>query len=219
MRTIFYKDIKQSAVWIAGICIVLIVIVCVAPYYSGRFLFSYFTCMLFIVPSSIAMSDSQEKADKMYSILPVRKTDPVLLRYLYLGAALTVTTLLLQSCLCLSNYVKGYSLFNINNVILQSVLIMSLAFASLWLLSSLTVKNRFLNFMIIMFIAVAFGIVVGCFGIETDFSKMDYVKPMETHRLDLMLRSDLHILFWCVCLLISLLCYAAACAVVRRRNI
>ena len=80
MRAVFYKDIKQSAVWIAMICITFIIMVCVLPMYSFRFLFSYCTWMLFIIPSTIAMSDTQEKVDKMYSIMPIKPNAPLIVK-------------------------------------------------------------------------------------------------------------------------------------------
>ncbi len=223
MRAVFYKDIKQSAVWIAMICITFIIMVCVLPMYSFRFLFSYCTWMLFIIPSTIAMSDTQEKVDKMYSIMPIKPNAHILLRFLYISGVEAVTTVIFQTIVCLSNYWNGYSFFNINNMIAQSILTITMVFAALWLLSSLIVKNRFINTIIIMLSAVTFGIFISFFRIEVDFSRIDYIEATERlyfdHRFDILLRVDFHVIFWCVCVLIVYLCYAVACNVSKKRDV
>ena len=55
-------------------------------------------------------------------------------------------------------------------------------------------------------------------------TKIDYIGSVEVQyininrRLELLLRGDLHIIFWCVCLLIVFMCYHIACAVVKKRQ-
>ena len=224
MKAILYKDRNPLMLWTSGLCIVLIIMVCIAPSLIFRFLFSYFIWTLCVVPSTFAMTDLQEKADKMYGIMPIKPTVPVLLRYLYLCGLALASTILFQTIVCVSNYRKCYPLFNINNMVTQSMLTLTFVFASLWLMSSLIVKNRFINALIIMLSGVTFGIIIFFLHIELDCTKIDYIGSVEVQyininrRLELLLRGDLHIIFWCVCLLIVFMCYHIACAVVKKRQ-
>ncbi len=223
MRAVFFKDIRQSGVWIAVMCIMLIIVVCALPAYSYQFLFINCTLMLFFIPSAIAMSDMQEKADKMYSTMPVKQNAPILLRFMYITVIEAGATVIFQTIVCLSNHGRGYSLFNMNNLVAQSVLTIIMVFASLWLMSSLIVRNRFVNTILIMLSVVVFSIFMRFFRIETDFTKIDYINRMEhlyfDNRFDILLRVDFHVILWCVCVVIVYLCYAVACTVSKKRNV
>ena len=217
MKALFYKDVQHSAVWIGSMCILIIVVICIMPNKTFRLLLGMFS-WIYVIPSALAMADNQENAQQLYSIMPIKKTFPVSLRYIYLASIGTVVNILYQTIVCVVNRRKDYEVFNINNMVVQSILTMLFAFASLWLMASLIVRNRFINAIIVMMSAATFGIVMSIYDLGLDFTKIDLTGQTVNHKYDFLLRYDFHIVFWCACLLTVVLSYLTSCAVLKKKQ-
>ncbi len=220
MKAIFYKDKKYSAFMLAFIGLINVA-VSVFMIIDKKMFWNWVlwgTMMMFTFPTGSTFSDKREHSEEMYGALPIKKTDRVTLRFLYIPVLLLFCSLLFQAVAAAVNSEGGHSLFNMNNLVTESAIMLLAAMSSVWLMLVFLLKNSNISFIIVCITLGMLGGFVGFFSEHENLYFIDFAQPHKSTELEFLFRTNFHIVFWCVCLLVTIASFAVTYIIIKKKQ-
>lgn len=219
MRGILYKDVmflRGTGIVVAIILAALTTLMVVEKSLIW-IAYIYIVLMVFSIPTSLVFDERKTKLVSLYQTFPINKTTKAKLRFAEFAGTAAVLCVVLEAAVSVINAMNGDRMFNMNNIVLVSLIMALMILGGIWLMMSFLIES---SNVVLIIMSLTAGMAGGIMSfMDDDFIRLNFAHPIAADKTYVLLQNmKFHIVLWVVCILMTVLFFLVSCIACKRKN-